>query len=429
MTDVGEGALAQSPEDSTRVASSAPDASLASSASVHEQVGSSDVPSPKNTQGSSLRAIVHATRVMTSDYGSVLVDYGKYVGPQVVVLGMLTSTKSDNKFRSLSMGEAAMSLRAVASSTARDKDERQASRGGRGNLMQQVASLLFGTLRSSNNTGEKTITPRRGPHSGAAITTSATTVNASTPTKRSSMPLESIIPCQPSHQSAISNPSTSKPDSSAARPAVPAPACLTWVKIADRQEGNNWLWDAFLKQRSSRSKPVRAEQPHHASFTGGSATMANGSASLLGDVAAILGRKITGGTRGGNEDEEVGRTMPLNVFFGGDDVGLGKLRRVLTAYSRGILSMHESCCLNCYLYLPTRKTPSGLSAAIVERILPEDFFSPSLLPSRACPLVLLDYVQEYIPKLYAHLDELDADLLPSASPGSYPCRITVCQLR
>ena len=49
-------------------------------------------------------------------------------------------------------------------------------------------------------------------------------------------------------------------------------------------------------------------------------------------------------------------------------------------------------------------------AAIVERILPEDFFSPSLLPSRACPLVLLDYVQEYTPKLHAHLTELGVDL-------------------
>ncbi len=49
-------------------------------------------------------------------------------------------------------------------------------------------------------------------------------------------------------------------------------------------------------------------------------------------------------------------------------------------------------------------------AAIVERILPEDFFSPSLLPSRACPLVLLDYVQEYAPKLYVHLNELDVDI-------------------
>jgi len=33
-------------------------------------------------------------------------------------------------------------------------------------------------------------------------------------------------------------------------------------------------------------------------------------------------------------EKDVGRTMPLNVFFGGDGVGVGKLRRVLTAYSR-----------------------------------------------------------------------------------------------
>lgn len=49
-------------------------------------------------------------------------------------------------------------------------------------------------------------------------------------------------------------------------------------------------------------------------------------------------------------------------------------------------------------------------AAIIERILPEDFFSPSLLPSRACPLVLLDYVREYTPKLFHHLNDLGIDL-------------------
>jgi hypothetical protein len=32
-------------------------------------------------------------------------------------------------------------------------------------------------------------------------------------------------------------------------------------------------------------------------------------------------------------EKDVGRTMPLNVFFGGDGVGVGKLRRVLQAYS------------------------------------------------------------------------------------------------
>jgi hypothetical protein len=33
-------------------------------------------------------------------------------------------------------------------------------------------------------------------------------------------------------------------------------------------------------------------------------------------------------------EKDVGRTMPLNVFFGGDGAGVLKLRRVLTAYSR-----------------------------------------------------------------------------------------------
>lgn len=33
-------------------------------------------------------------------------------------------------------------------------------------------------------------------------------------------------------------------------------------------------------------------------------------------------------------EKDVGRTMPLNVFFGGDGAGVDKLRRVLTAYSR-----------------------------------------------------------------------------------------------
>jgi len=33
-------------------------------------------------------------------------------------------------------------------------------------------------------------------------------------------------------------------------------------------------------------------------------------------------------------EKDVGRTMPLNIFFGGDGAGVNKLRRVLTAYSR-----------------------------------------------------------------------------------------------
>ncbi|PFH48478.1 hypothetical protein AMATHDRAFT_81780 [Amanita thiersii Skay4041] len=114
-------------------------------------------------------------------------------------------------------------------------------------------------------------------------------------------------------------------------------------------------------------------------------------------------------------EKDVGRTMPLNVFFGGDGVGVGKLRRVLTAYSRRNPSVGYCQGMNLVtstllLVFADEEDAFWTLAAIVERILPEDFFSPSLLPSRACPLVLLDYVQEYAPKLYAHLSSLDVDL-------------------
>ncbi|KIL56700.1 hypothetical protein M378DRAFT_16831 [Amanita muscaria Koide BX008] len=639
------------------LASSAQDVSLVSSPSVHEQAGSSDVPSPKNIQGSSLRAIVHATRVMTSDYGSVLVDHGKYISPQVAELAhmlmkqgrdagvlfrekgneklkdavALTSTKKDDKFRGLSMGEAAMTLRAVAR---------------------------------------------------AATTTSATTVNASTPTKRSSVLLESIIPvsAKPPTQylskSAISNSYTSNPNRSTAKPAVPgwsaarpythtslagrrrrsygksrsgergesaerdewgekeghvggesedrdndgalltdrfgfvydvsqydvllllrardckstAPACLTGVKIADRQEDNNWpdavtidlkkMTKKELKTkalqvedhcscdgslvdfapgpgqyaesvrstssgkskrqcttasstsnsnsnsdrqviaggsfrtslptalsisatavppsatsvlsvtsdtpqhalqarrcgtRSSSKGAVWAEPRHVSSFTGSSATMANGGASLAaGGVAAILGMEIIGGLpvtkeerkefdrlvrngiplicrakvwlecSGGSEIKEPGLFQELLAVpqgregLDGDDgpgnvvaeikKDAGRTRMPLNVFLQVVLNFFPSPEMltieTCHSRNPAVGYCQGMNlvAACIcrrgrrllgslERILPEDFFSPSLLPSRHVhSFYYYLYVQEYIPKLYTHLHELD-DLL------------------
>ncbi|PPQ84156.1 hypothetical protein CVT25_002022 [Psilocybe cyanescens] len=114
-------------------------------------------------------------------------------------------------------------------------------------------------------------------------------------------------------------------------------------------------------------------------------------------------------------EKDVGRTMPLNIFFGGDGAGVDKLRRVLIAYSRrnpavGYCQGMNLITSTLLLVHADEEEAFWMLAAIVERILPEDFFSPSLLPSRACPLVLLDYVQEYIPKLHAHLTDLGVDL-------------------
>ncbi|KDR78593.1 hypothetical protein GALMADRAFT_244042 [Galerina marginata CBS 339.88] len=117
----------------------------------------------------------------------------------------------------------------------------------------------------------------------------------------------------------------------------------------------------------------------------------------------------------GEIEKDVGRTMPLNIFFGGDGAGVDKLRRVLIAYSRrnpavGYCQGMNLITSTLLLVHADEEEAFWMLAAIVERILPEDFFSPSLLPSRACPLVLLDYVQEFVPKLHAHLTDLGVDL-------------------
>lgn len=114
-------------------------------------------------------------------------------------------------------------------------------------------------------------------------------------------------------------------------------------------------------------------------------------------------------------EKDVGRTMPLNVFFGGDGAGVDKLRRVLRAYSRrnpavGYCQGMNLVTSTLLLVHADEEEAFWVLSAIIERILPDDFFSPSLLPSRACPLVLLEYVQETMPKLYTHLTALGVDL-------------------
>ena len=39
----------------------------------------------------------------------------------------------------------------------------------------------------------------------------------------------------------------------------------------------------------------------------------------------------------GEIEKDVGRTMPLNIFFGGDGAGVDELRRVLIVYSRCVV--------------------------------------------------------------------------------------------
>ena len=49
-------------------------------------------------------------------------------------------------------------------------------------------------------------------------------------------------------------------------------------------------------------------------------------------------------------------------------------------------------------------------ACIIERVLPSEFYTPSLRTSRVFPLVLADYVRELMPRLHAHIEKLDVDV-------------------
>ena len=54
----------------------------------------------------------------------------------------------------------------------------------------------------------------------------------------------------------------------------------------------------------------------------------------LGLFQDLLADADAHGNVGVEIEKDIGRTMPLNIFFGGDGAGIDKLRRVLTAYSR-----------------------------------------------------------------------------------------------
>ncbi|KAF8674150.1 TBC protein [Rhizoctonia solani] len=114
-------------------------------------------------------------------------------------------------------------------------------------------------------------------------------------------------------------------------------------------------------------------------------------------------------------EKDVVRTMPLNVFFGGDGVGVAKLRRVLQAYSWrnpdiGYCQGMNLIASTLLLVFPNEEDAFWVLTCIIEKFLPPEFFSGSLTSSRACPLVLLDYVEIHHPRVYNHLLDMGVDL-------------------
>ena len=124
---------------------------------------------------------------------------------------------------------------------------------------------------------------------------------------------------------------------------------------------------------------------------------------------------------------DIHRTMPNNVFFGGNGPGITKLERVLIAFARhnpvigycqGSMSPQQLRKLilvnvitaTLLLVHSTDEEAFWGLAAIIERILPEGYFTPDLIASRADQRVLKRLVREICPRVHTHLQRLGVDL-------------------
>ncbi|EUC47570.1 hypothetical protein COCMIDRAFT_24589 [Bipolaris oryzae ATCC 44560] len=111
---------------------------------------------------------------------------------------------------------------------------------------------------------------------------------------------------------------------------------------------------------------------------------------------------------------DITRTLTDNIFFR-TGPGVQKLQEVLLAYSRRNpevgycqgMNLIAACLL---LIMPTPEDAFWVLTAMIEEILPQHYYDQHLLTSRADQSVLRQYVAEILPRLSAHLDELEIEL-------------------
>ncbi|KAI4695801.1 hypothetical protein J4E81_006130 [Alternaria sp. BMP 2799] len=111
---------------------------------------------------------------------------------------------------------------------------------------------------------------------------------------------------------------------------------------------------------------------------------------------------------------DITRTLTDNIFFR-TGPGVQKLQEVLLAYSRRNpevgycqgMNLITACLL---LIMPTPEDAFWVLTAMIEEILPQHYYDQHLLTSRADQSVLRSYVSEILPRLSAHLDELEIEL-------------------
>ncbi|SJX61547.1 uncharacterized protein SRS1_12532 [Sporisorium reilianum f. sp. reilianum] len=114
-------------------------------------------------------------------------------------------------------------------------------------------------------------------------------------------------------------------------------------------------------------------------------------------------------------DLDVHRTMPTNIYFGGDGQGVPKLRRLLVAFSwynpdTGYCQGMNNLAATLLLTHATEEEAFWVLVCLIEKILPSEYYTAHLLVSQADQRVLIELVAEHMPRLHAHLAELGVDL-------------------
>ena len=114
-------------------------------------------------------------------------------------------------------------------------------------------------------------------------------------------------------------------------------------------------------------------------------------------------------------DLDVHRTMPTNVYFGGDGQGVPKLRRLLVAFSwynpsTGYCQGMNNLAATLLLTHATEEEAFWVLVCLIEKILPSEYYTSHLLVSQADQRVLVELVSEHMPKLHDHMAELGVDL-------------------
>ncbi|KAG0150151.1 hypothetical protein CROQUDRAFT_38869 [Cronartium quercuum f. sp. fusiforme G11] len=112
---------------------------------------------------------------------------------------------------------------------------------------------------------------------------------------------------------------------------------------------------------------------------------------------------------------DVTRTLPTNIYFGGDGPGVNKLRRVLTAMSWhnpivGYCQGMNMVAATLLLTIPNEEDAFWILVCIVEKILPNEFYTTNLLSSQADQRVLKDLVEKHLPELWQHFENLEVEL-------------------